>query len=153
MIIIIAFLMNTEQVNNFIDACKAQGLNVTYQRIAIYKILMNRTDHPTAEDIYKSLRAEHPTISLATVYKTLETLVEKKLIGKVTHLHEFARYDGDTSRHHHLVCEECKKIVDIHSSGLDGLQLPDNFESEFRVNNYRVQFNGVCRDCQQNNNN
>lgn len=134
-------------VSEFIDACRDKSLNVTYQRILIYKSLINSGNHPTAEDIYHVVKAEYPSISLATVYKTLETLAEHKLIAKVTPLHDLARYDGDTSQHSHLVCLNCKTVVDIRDSAYNNLKLPRY--NGFRISNYRIQFEGLCVECQQ----
>lgn len=133
-------------IPDFIDACREKGLNVTYQRIMIYKSLLRTNSHPTAEEIYHDVKAEYPSISLATVYKTLETLAEHELIGKVTPLHDLARYDGDTQQHHHLVCLNCRKISDIHDERFNQLNLPR--KEGFHVSSYRIQFEGLCDDCQ-----
>jgi Fur family peroxide stress response transcriptional regulator len=134
---------------NFIADCKQEGLSVTYQRLAIYKALINNPVHPTADDIYNRVKIDYPTISLATVYKNLETLAEHNLISKVTYLHDLARYDGETEPHHHLVCVKCRKIVDIHNENFDGLSLSAQEINGFEIKNYRVQFDGICQDCQK----
>lgn len=136
-------------VTNFIADCKQQGLNVTYQRLAIYKALIKNPVHPTAEDIYKKVKKDYPTISLATVYKNLETLAEHNLISKVTYLHDLARYDGETEPHHHLVCVKCRRIVDIHNENFDGLSLSAQEINGFEIKKYRVQFDGICQKCQK----
>jgi len=140
--------MKNLSVEEFIQECKRHGLSATYQRIAIYKILQQRQDHPTAEDIYKEVLKEHPTISLATIYKNLETLAGYNLIDKVTHLHDLARYDANMNHHHHLVCNKCKKIIDIQIKNLEDLQIPSNLNKDFKVIGYKVQFDGICRECQ-----
>jgi Fur family peroxide stress response transcriptional regulator len=134
-------------VQEFIDTCREKGLNVTYQRILIYKSLIKTKTHPTAEEIYHEVKSEYPSISLATVYKTLETLAEHDLIAKVTPLHDLARYDGDITPHHHLVCLECKKIIDIYDEPLNHLKLPSH--DSFQVFGYRIQFEGICNTCAQ----
>ena len=133
------------KIQEFIDTCRNKGLNVTYQRILIYKSLVKTKAHPTAEEIYHEVKTEYPSISLATVYKTLETLAENELISKVTPLHDLARYDGDTTPHHHLVCLECRKIVDIFDDSLNNLKTPS--ESDFQIFGYRIQFEGICNGC------
>jgi len=136
------------KINQFVQDCKDKGLNVTFQRMAIYKRLLNRLDHPTAEDLYQEVIKEYPMISRATVYKNLETLFEHNLIAKVTHLHDAARYDGKQEHHHHLVCVRCKAIFDIQSERLDNLQLPNEIDPTFKVYDYRIQFDGLCQKCQ-----
>jgi Fur family peroxide stress response transcriptional regulator len=137
-------------INNFINDCKQQGLNVTYQRIAIYKALMENAEHPTAEDIYNTVKQDYPTISLATVYKSLETLAEHNIISKVTHLHNTVRYDGETDTHHHLICIKCKSILDVYDEKLNGLKIPEKDNNGFQILDYKVQFEGICSDCQKN---
>lgn len=132
-------------VQDFIDVCRDKGLNVTYQRILIYKSLIGTKSHPTAEEIYHEVKTEYPSISLATVYKTLETLADNELISKVTPLHDLARYDGDTTPHHHLVCLECRKIVDIYDDALNRLAIPN--ADKFQIFGYRIQFEGLCQSC------
>ncbi len=132
-------------VEGFIEACREAGLNVTYQRILIYKALRNMRTHPTADEIYKAVQGEYPSISLATVYKTLETLAEHGLLSKVTKLHDLARYDAETEPHHHLICTGCKKVVDVYDEQFN--QLPFPRQEDFEVQGYRIQFEGLCREC------
>ena len=140
--------MRAENIETFISECKNRGLNVTFPRMAIYKILLQYQGHPSAEDIYKEVRKDHPNISLATVYKTLEMLADNDLISKVTPLHDIVRYDFNKDFHHHLVCIKCKNITDIESDSLNNLPLPKNIDKNFKVLNYQVQFDGICKDCQ-----
>jgi len=67
------------------------------------------------------------------------------LITKVNSLHDLARFDGDTAPHHHMICKGCKKIVDVYNSRLNDLPFPDN--NGFKVNSYRIQFEGTCESC------
>ena len=136
-------------VDTIIDSLREKGLNVTYQRLLIYKHLLNSKNHPTAEEIYRSVKGEYPSISLATVYKTLETLSEHNLITKVSALHDLARFDGDTDLHHHLVCLNCKTIVDIYDEALNNLPVPSS--NGFQVHGHRVLFEGVCEKCHSGN--
>ncbi len=135
-------------MDQFIQVCREKGLNVTYQRMIIYKYLMQSKEHPTAEDIYRRVKEEYPSISLATVYKTLETLAEHEVITKVTALHDLARYDADTSPHHHLVCTHCRRVMDIYDEELN--QLPINLDNikDFKVQRYRIEFEGICAACE-----
>ena len=132
-------------VPQFIESCREKGLNVTYQRILIYKSLVGSKFHPTAEEIYHQVKSEYPSISLATVYKTLETLADHSLISKVTPLHDLARYDGDVDPHHHLVCLHCRKVLDVHEDRFNQLDIPKH--DGFYVSGYRIQFEGTCENC------
>ena len=134
-------------MEEFIQACRERGLNVTYQRMLIYRVLSQNRNHPSAEEIYHQVRQEYPAISLATVYKTLETFAEHNLITKVTQLHDQARFDGETRPHHHLLCVHCKRIVDIYDEQLNGLEIPESCRQRFQILGYRIQFEGICPEC------
>ena len=140
--------MSELALNNFIQKCKSRGMNVTYSRIAIYKILLAYKGHPSAEDIYREVQKDYSNMSLATVYKTMEMLAEHDLISKVTPLHDIARYDCNRYFHHHLVCVKCKKIIDIHSEALDQIKMPEEIDKEFQILQYQVQIDGICKNCQ-----
>src|SRR5215475_2556564 len=97
----------------FAGRCRAGGLAVTPQRLAIIRALLASDEHPRADVIYARVRREHPHISLATVHRTLETLCEIGEARKVTMLHDSARYDGNMAPHHHVVCVKCRRVRDI----------------------------------------
>jgi len=136
-------------MEEFIQACRERGLNVTYQRMVIYKYLRESKNHPTAEDIFRMVRQEYPSISLATVYKTLETLSDLNLIHKVTILHDMARYDADLQPHHHLICVHCKKIKDVYDDSLNQLPVSNIHVDGFHIHGYRIELEGICEDCAQ----
>ncbi len=100
--------------------CRRGGLAVTPQRLAIIKALLDSGDHPRADAIYAAVRTLHPHISLATVHRTLETLCDIGEARKVTMLHDSARYDGNITPHHHVVCVKCRRIRDIEIRTLTG---------------------------------
>lgn len=129
-------------VQQFIEACRDRGLNVTYQRILIYRSLTETDRHPTAEEIFTEVKKEYPSISLATVYKTLETLVKHDLISKVNPLHDSARYDGDNALHHHMLCRHCGRVVDIADERLNEIDMPR--QDNYRIAGYRILFEGWC---------
>src|SRR5712664_120299 len=83
-----------KRLSEFAARCRKAGLAVTPQRLAIIKVLLTSAEHPRADSIFAAVRREHPTISLATVHRTLETLCEIGEARKVTMLHDSARYDG-----------------------------------------------------------
>lgn len=139
-----------EQQDAFIAQCREAGLSVTHQRLAIFEAVMaNCNRHPSAEIIYRSVRERHPTISFNTIYKNLETFEELGIVMKVNPLYNEARYDVDVDPHHHLICRKCKKIVDIHDDELDEPPAPVETRDGFQVENWTVQFTGVCADCQK----
>lgn len=124
---------------------------ITSQRLGIIRSLVYNDNHPSAEDIYRELQQTFPTLSIATVYKTLERL---KGMGEVLEL-EFRegrnRYDGMKPRPHtHLMCTACGKILDL------DFELPLESASNvarasgFQLGRVRFDLYGVCNDCRRN---
>ena len=135
--------------DEFIARCRRAGLSVTHQRLAIFDAMMANGDvHPSAEVIYHSVRERYPTISFNTIYKNLETFEALGIVVKVNPLYNEARYDVDVKPHHHLICRHCKTIVDVYDKKLDALPAPEEADSGFHVENWTVQFTGLCADCQ-----
>lgn len=140
--------MEVTNEKDFIAALRGHGLQVTYQRLAIYQALYHTEEHPSAEEIYQQVRKRFPMISLGTVYKTLERFYEVGLVQKVSPVTEVARYDAKLSPHHHLVCLKCQTIQDIEDPmGGMNITLPET--NGFKVLHRHVLLQGVCRDCHQ----
>lgn len=135
------------RVAEFAARCRESGLAVTPQRLAIIHALLASGEHPTADAVYATVRREHPHMSLATVHRTLDTLCEIGEARKVTLLHESARYDGNVTPHHHVVCVRCRRIRDIEIPGAD--QLLDGRETigNFQVLGTSVEILAVCEKC------
>ena len=136
-----------DQIADFIQKCKTNALSVTPQRLAIYKALLIDKSHPNPECVYNSIKPDFPTISLATVYKTLETFEKHRIISVVTPLHETVRYDAEIEHHHHVVCVKCKKVMDIKDPELEKIEIPDIVKVGNQVLDYDIQFNVICDSC------
>jgi Fur family transcriptional regulator, peroxide stress response regulator len=93
-----------KNVELFIKQCKVAGLNVTPQRLAIYRSLVGDYSHPSPDAVYRRVRKLHSTISVATVHKTLDTFEKCGIISRLTPIHESVRYDVMTEPHHHIIC-------------------------------------------------
>lgn len=125
----------------------AVGQPVTVQRRAAFKALLRRSDHPTADAIYADVVSELPGVSKATVYRALDNLVQLGLARRVHHEGSVARYDGNSERHHHLVCDRCGSITDIGWGVLDAIPIPRIPKETFEVHDFFVSFQGLCRGC------
>src|SRR5947208_14123076 len=136
------------QVDAFAAHCRAHGLSVTSQRLAIFEALAASREHPSAEQIHKAVRRRIPTLSLATVYKNLEALRAIGAVADVNPLHEQGRYEaslpgtGAGRPHHHLVCVLCKKVRDLWDPALTELRVNDL--QGFELRSLKVQVEGVC---------
>lgn len=118
---------------------------MTDQRLAIYGHLAASRAHPSAEAIFKTLKPRLPSLSLATVYKTLQAFHEKGLISLVNAPHTEARYDVLTETHHHLICKACGAISDVFDKRLDALRPAAS--KDFEVLEHSVHFYGYCAAC------
>lgn len=91
----------------------------TIQKSRIHDFLEKACSHPTAEDTYREVRKEIPTISLATVYRNLNIMVEEGTVS-CYEVNKEAHFDGNTRPHDHLLCRRCGEIIDLQDTGILG---------------------------------
>lgn len=130
------------------EALEASGQRFTAQRAAVFRFLASTEAHPSADEVFLGVRQELPGISLATVYKSLETLVGCGLAMKLTYSDGSARYDGRTDPHHHARCSSCGMVADVSGRLLetDMAGLGDR-AAGFVVTGYRLELSGYCAEC------
>lgn len=136
-------------MNRFFAVHRESGLPVTTQRRAVYEAIQERSDHPTAEQLYREVRRQLPQISRMTVHRILSTFVSLGLVDRTCHPGSAARFDPNLGQHHHLVCLECGRIIDVEDPRLNRLPWPDVNPREFRIQDYHVHFRGRCAGCSQ----
>ena len=127
---------------------KEKKLKLTPQRLAVYNYLINTTSHPSADIIYTDIHVQYPTMSLATVYKALKTLVDVGLIQEINVGEGNFRYDGNSSSHPHLQCLGCGKVNDFKDLSLDNLNSIAEEHTDYKIVSNKVYFYGYCIDCQ-----
>ena len=130
------------------QALQAGGQRFTEQRAAVYRYLAGTDVHPTADEVFSAVRRELPGISLATVYKSLETLVGCGLAVKLTYADASSRYDGRTDPHHHARCLACGAVTDLPG------EIPAREVAALRrqaggftITGYRLELSGYCPTC------
>ena len=128
------------------EAFRQRGLKVTPQRRAIFRALHEHPGHPTAESVYDTVRVEMPTISLRTVYQTLNDLAAMGELRQLSFGPGSARFDPNGDAHHHLVCDRCGKVIDVYAD-TSALQLAPADRQGFTVNATQVVFRGTCAEC------
>lgn len=136
-----------EQLDHFRQLCKAHGLSMTPQRVAIYKVLIASPDHPAAEDVLNLVRVSFPDISIDTVYRTLTTFSEIGLINLVEGYGQAKRYDPDVQTHHHFRCRQCGRIIDFQDEHFNNLPVPEWIEKKYSVSSLKVVLEGLCDKC------
>jgi len=127
-------------------AFRAQGRKLTPQRLAVFRALDGNDAHPSAEAIHAAVVAELPTVSLRTVYAVLGELAE---LGSVLQLElgtGAARFDPHVDPHHHLVCERCGTVRDVHVDHPD-VRPVDAPADGFRITGTEIVFRGLCVTC------
>jgi len=132
---------------DFRELCHKHGLAATHQRAVIYQAVMSMHGHPSPEQIYERVHRQIPSMSLATVYKTLNAFIAAGIVHEVSLHHRSLRIDPNSRPHHHLVCTECRSIEDIDDEKLDGLAYRGPLPKGFHVQRYSIEVHGVCGEC------
>ena len=127
---------------------REKGFKVTPQRLAIYNVLSNTTEHPSAEMIFSKLQEFYPTMSLATVYKTIEILKEIELVQILNVGEESFRYDANTDTHPHVRCLVCNRVDDIYGVDESPYVKEISEKTAYRLSGQQFYFYGVCPECQ-----
>ncbi|MCI9582195.1 transcriptional repressor [Clostridiaceae bacterium] len=124
-------------------------LKYSRQREFIKSSLMGRQDHPTADALYTSIRKQCPTISLGTVYRNLNLLVELGEIQKISCGGGTDHFDYNTSPHYHFVCRTCGQIADIPMETICNLEAMAGQYVPGRIDGHTICFYGVCAECEE----
>lgn len=127
--------------------CHECGLALTPQRLAIYQVLASDASHPSAEDIFKRIKPALLSLSLGTVYRTLELFETHGLVSRVHVGGNQARFDANLDNHHHLVCVRCRRVIDYPEPETP-LPVSAPLPEGFRVLAARVHLLGLCAACQ-----
>jgi Fur family peroxide stress response transcriptional regulator len=123
--------------DDFREKLQEKGLKVTPQRVAIFEAILQLDNHPTADDIISFIKKNHPNISVGTVYKVLDTLVENNLLKKVKTEKDIMRYDPYLTNHHHLYCAETERIEDFEDEKLN--ELISDYFKKYKIKNFKIQ--------------
>lgn len=139
---------------DFKKILKEKGLKVTRQRLVVLEVLAeNQEQHLTAEEIYDRVKVENPDIGLATVYRTVQLLLELELIDRINLDDGYVRYEiadmekSEHHRHHHLICLRCGGITAFQNDMLEALETGVKAALGFQVTDHEVKLYGFCKDC------
>ncbi|PXV93487.1 Fur family ferric uptake transcriptional regulator [Lachnotalea glycerini] len=141
--------------DRFKELLRKNGLKITNQRVRVLEVLSNSPDkHLTAEEIYELIKVDYPEIGLATVYRTIQLLLELNLIDRINLDDGFVRYeignqDDNPAKHHHhhLICVNCGKVFSFEDDLLDELEKRIMDHLSFKVLDHEVKLYGKCKDC------
>lgn len=141
---------------HFAELLKSKGLKVTNQRIGVLEALSDSQDrHLTAEEIYGLVQDKYPDIGLATVYRTIQLLLELNLIDRINLDDGCARYEIEHKtaesqhHHHHLICLSCGELYSFEDDFLEALEKHIQESTGFQVTDHEVKLYGYCEECQK----
>ncbi|HIJ70738.1 MAG TPA: transcriptional repressor [Planctomycetes bacterium] len=137
----------TERMDAFRAMCRREGLKVTPQRLAVYKALVESTEHPSAEAVFRQVRKNIPDISFDTVNRTLLMLSNIDAAFVIEGTGSPKRFDANLKTHHHFKCIKCKRIIDVWHEPFDKIQVPRSIEEKFTVSRKTVYLEGICDKC------
>ena len=138
-----------KKIAQFEELCRRQGLPKTIQRRVILEAVLDREDHPTADQLFEDVRSRIPGVSRTTVYRALEALVQLGVVRRANHSDAVARFDGNTDHHHHLVCLGCDRVTDLDGLKLDFIKLPEGRRKGFEIADFSIHFEGYCPECRR----
>ena len=130
-----------------IDNLRKRGYKATSQRIAICRLVLSSREHPTAQSIYRDVKRLHPTVSLATVYKTLQVLNEMRLIQQLPLPLSETRFDSNVDPHLNAVCLQCRGVTDVKDQTLSKVVSRAASKTKFKVTGQLFDLYGVCDKC------
>ena len=133
--------------NQLIASLKERNFRLTPQRVELVRLIAVSEGHPSASQLYAKIQRQFPTMSQATVYKTLTLLKEMKQVLEID-LRDDSHYDGNRPQPHpHLICVKCNKIMDGEISlDLESLQKLEQV-SGFKILRPQISLYGLCPDC------
>lgn len=130
------------------EVLRKNGYKVTPQRLAVYEAINHNPTHPNAEAIYKILQPNYPSMSLATVYKTMEIFAKIGVVQVLQCAEDAHRYDYNTTPHAHIRCEKCNCVIDV-DMDQEELRQQAAEQSGFVVNGVSISFVGICLECRE----
>lgn len=128
---------------------KTVQMRMTRQRQVILEELRKVSTHPGADEIYTMVRRRMPRISLGTVYRNLEVLSELGEIRKIEMGGTLKRFDGKSDNHYHIRCMICQRVVDAPVRLMPNLEKSLNGKTDFEILGHRLEFVGICPECQK----
>jgi Fur family peroxide stress response transcriptional regulator len=133
--------------SSIIDALRKKGYRATSQRIAICRFALDNHEHPTAERIYREVKRLHPTVSLATVYKTLQVLKELRLVQDLVFAQGETKFDSNVAPHVNVVCLRCGSVSDVDDPVVQEVVARACSRTRFKVTGQRFDIYGICERC------
>ena len=126
---------------------KELGLKITPQRMEVYAALSDPDKHPTAMEVYETVKLHMPTLSFATIYQALNFFCRIGLLQMIDVGDGIMRYDVDTEPHAHIRCETCNRVFNLPLAYRKNLDKDAAAKSGFEIHQHQTYFLGICPEC------
>lgn len=140
-------IIMSSRVEHALEKLKSTGVRMTPQRHAILTYLVESKSHPTADEIYRALEHQFPSMSVATVYNNLKVFVDTGLVREMTYGDASSRYDADLHDHYHAICVSCGKITDFDHEPVHSVEEAAVSATGFQIHGHRLEVYGLCPNC------
>jgi len=143
-------MTNNKLLRNFKDILRKEGLKITPQRIAVLEEITKGKGHRESEDVYMAIKTRKTHVSRATVYRTLDILVQNGFARKLNLGDGRARYETkiDSPHHDHMICNNCGKIIEFVNDQIEKMQEEIAKYHQFTLQQHIHQLFGICKECQ-----
>ena len=143
-------MINNKLLSGFKDVLRKEGLKITPQRIAVLEEIIKDKGHRESEDVYMAIKTQKTHVSRATVYRTLDILVQHGFARKLNLGDGRARYETkiDSPHHDHIICNECGKIIEFVNDDIEKMQKEIAKQHHFKLQQHIHQLFGICKECQ-----
>lgn len=136
------------------DILKASGYKYTWQRDKVFTVFADHIkDHLTTEEVYNIISKDYPEIGIATVYRTLQLFHKLGILDQIIFEDNIVRYElrlpTTGHRHHHLICLNCGKIIEVNVDKLEAIEEEITTKYKFKIKDHSLKFIGYCEDCQK----
>ena len=143
-------MADNKLLSNFKDVLRKEGLKITPQRIAVLEAIVKDKGHRESEDVYMAIKTHKTHVSRATVYRTLDNLVQYGFARKLNLGDGRARYETkiDSPHHDHMICNNCAKIIEFVNDDIEKMQEEITKQHQFKLQQHIHQLFGICKECQ-----
>ena len=131
----------------FREKCHENGLRVTPQRLAIFRLIHKSEEHPNTDIVFRKIRKRFSNISFDTVNRTLLSFARIGIMKVVEGYGNPKRFDPRLETHHHFHCVRCNRIIDFQEISIENLEIPDSIAKEHTVIDKKLVLEGICNRC------
>lgn len=138
-----------EKLDSFQVLFREKGFKITPQREAIYKVLLESNNHPSVDEIFEKVKIQFSSISLDTVYRSVESLEKMNLVNRICGIEGKNHFEANIHPHHHFICTSCHAIFDFtyEKANIQKIHLPSEALKLGKVESTHLLVKGVCRKC------